>query len=419
MDRLARWLVIAVCLCVGGRAMAQTVTPAYREAYDEGVEAYQLGELERARAALEKARSIQPELPGTYRWLAAVAKAQKRWEDCLAAAEEYLTRSKGGRYVDSVRKLHADCRDALGRPRFDGDLTRGGAIAVTSNVEGASVRINGLKYGATPLLPRPVAAGPSDVTVEAPGYLPKTVSVDIVEGIVKDVHVDLERDPNAARAGSPRRPRADEVRVGWVSFAVGVPGATVTVDGEPARADAKGRVARPPGVYAVEVRAAGFEPWRRRVRFVRGQERTVAVTLRRSAERARYRRRGFISLGVAAIATGAGVVFSFREQSAREEAQDIWDTETRRPPGVDTSFVPVRTRADLEDAVDRAQTWRAASLASYGVAAAALGVSVYFFVKERPAEREGYPLPMAVVPLLDGDGGLAGAAAAYTAEVDW
>ncbi len=423
MPRVAVVVAVAALGWLSSPAVAQPkVKPAYTKAYQAGQDALLLGKYDEARKHFERAKKIQPELPGAYRMLADVAEKQGRPEDCLTEAHAYLKRTSNVKRVRETRKLHRKCRVALNRPKFNGAYSGGGAISVTSNVEQATVRLNGLKYGATPLPPRAVAAGKSDICLEAPRYIEKCVEVDILEGIVTDVHIDLDRDPNAPP--DPGLIGRKEVEVGWVTFAADTPNTTITMEGKPIATDAQGRVERAPGVYETVATADGHEPWRRRVRVLRGQNRTITIKLRSIEMRAKNRRLGYISLGVAAFAAGGGVLFSMKEHSAREEAQDIYDTEVRRPAPPQRPFcdlVPCRTdpRADMEDAIDRADKWQTGALISFGVAAAALGTSIYFFIQERPSERKGFELPLAVTPIPDGEGGIAGVGALYTTEIDW
>jgi hypothetical protein len=205
----------------------------------------------------------------------------------------------------------------------------------------------------------------------------------------------------------------------------------VRIDGKLAIRDSRGRYEAEPGLRQVEVKAPGREIWRRRVLVAKGQSRTLEAAPRPIAELSANRRKGFYALGAAAVFGGVGAVFGLLEVDAREEAQDIWNTETERPPvSLDESGMlePVRTRADMDDAVDRGKRWRIVSLAGYGAALVALGVSAYYFVAERPDSPEGRTPPLALVPILPiGPAGAAsgsadsgvGATMTYTRELDW
>ena len=98
-------------------------------------------------------------------------------------------------------------------------------------------------------------------------------------------------------------------------------------------------------------------------------------------------------------------MFGALSNAAYEESEDIARTERERPASFtdpDGTLEPVRTRADLDDAVDRGKRWNLLSGLSYGVAAVSLGASIYYFLGERSEERRGLPLPLAVVPSADG-----------------
>src|SRR5690606_36796579 len=96
------------------------------------------------------------------------------------------------------------------------------------------------------------------------------------------------------------------------------------------------------------------------------------------------------------------------------EARDIVRIErTRgamRPLGETAAVVPVRTRADLQDARDRHARWAAISSALYATGLAASGVAVYFIYKGA-RQRRDLPPPLAVAPI--------GAGAMVPKELAW
>jgi tetratricopeptide (TPR) repeat protein len=160
--------------------------------YQAGVDAFRLGKFDDARAHLEKARTLEPKLPGPHRFLAAVAQAQQRWDDCIASARRALEVNPTSSEIGETRKLHDACRTSAGRLPYTGpDLGDGAAIAVTANVDGATVKISGLTYGGTPLVPRPIHAGSHDVELAKLGYKPAHATVDALPGIVTDVVLEL------------------------------------------------------------------------------------------------------------------------------------------------------------------------------------------------------------------------------------
>jgi tetratricopeptide (TPR) repeat protein len=180
----------ALVLVVG---VAAAQPPAkFTPEYQAGVDAFRLGKYDDARAHLEKARTLAPKLPGPHRFLAAVAQAQSRWDDCIDSARHALALNPTSSEVGETRKLHDACRASAGHMPYRGAaLGEGAAISVTANVDGATVRIGGLTYGGTPLDPRPITAGAHEIEILKLGYKPIKVSVDALPGIVTDVAVEL------------------------------------------------------------------------------------------------------------------------------------------------------------------------------------------------------------------------------------
>lgn len=395
------------------------------DAYQAGKDAYNLGEFDKARVALERAARIVPKAPGPHRYLAATAAAQKRWQRCLDHAADYVVRAEeGSRYLGNIRELHARCRRELGRPRFTGTLDDGaGALAVVSNVDGTSIKVNDLSYGATPLAPRVLAPGEVRVEASATGYLTDMRRATIVPGLVTDVVIELVKDPDYEAAPAPTvAPRVEEIPdIGWVAFRTGADNYAVIVDGKRVTLDDDGRWQGASGVHQVRIEAAGYEPWERRVRVVKGQNRSVEVQLVPAGERAAGRRTGWIALGVATAFTGVGIAFDALEANAREEAQDIFDREISRPvTGATGDVLPIRTREEMNDASDRARRNATISGVAYGLAAVSLGVSLYYLVENRQETRRGVSVPVTVVPVEDpAGGGAVGAAAVLQGEIDW
>jgi tetratricopeptide (TPR) repeat protein len=183
----------SVALAIAGGVAVASPPAKFTHEYDAGVDAFRLGKFDDARTHLEKARSIAPKLPGPHRFLAAVAQAQQRWDDCIDSARHALELNPASSEAVETRKLHDACRTSAGRAPYRGPaLGEEAAIAVTANVDGATIKIGGLVYGGTPLDPRPIAAGVHDVEIDKVGYKAKTLSIDALAGIVTDVAVELE-----------------------------------------------------------------------------------------------------------------------------------------------------------------------------------------------------------------------------------
>ncbi len=220
-----------------------------------GVDAYRLGEYRQARVHLEKARALDPALPGPHRFLAAVAQAEERFADCVTLAAEALRVAPQSREVADTRKLHEDCRAADGRPSFSGRFGDGGALAVTARDAGSSaavpVMLNGKLVGSTPMFPRALAAGPHEVKV---GDHP-TLRIEVLPGVVTDVVVALGPPPP-----------------GWLELGdalAKIRGLTITIDGEPV--EVATRIQLPVGRHRVEVARAKGQVWQGNVEVGSGK----------------------------------------------------------------------------------------------------------------------------------------------------
>jgi tetratricopeptide (TPR) repeat protein len=194
-----RSAVLLVCAlgAAGGaafRAAAGPVPANLTREFQAGVDAYRLGKYDEARAHLEKAQAIDPKLPGPHRFLAAVAQAQHRWADCIAETRRALQLNPRSQEIAETRKLHDICRESDGRPPYQGELGDSAAIAVSSNVPGATVRIGGLRYGGTPVAPRLIKPGVLRVDVEKTGWKAAHVTIEALPSVVTDIAVELERD---------------------------------------------------------------------------------------------------------------------------------------------------------------------------------------------------------------------------------
>jgi hypothetical protein len=169
-------------------------SPEVTREFQAGVDAFRLGNFADARTHLDKAHALDPALPGPERYLAAVAQAEGRWQDCIDAARLALQLNPHSLELAETRHLHDACRTAAGRAPFRGELGESAAIDVASSVPGASVTIRGLGFGATPFPPRRINPGPLDIAIAKQGYLPLQLHVDAIPGVVTDVRVELEPD---------------------------------------------------------------------------------------------------------------------------------------------------------------------------------------------------------------------------------
>ena len=411
--RRAALALALVVVSIAGTAAAQQVSPQvspqFTREYQDGIDAYRLGQYAEARTHLRRAAELEPKLPGPHRWLAAVDLAEEKWDDCIANARRAIKLNPQSSEIVATRELHDQCRTAAGRTPFAGDFENGGALAVTSNASGATVSVNGLRYGVTPLAPRALAAGAIDVEVVKPGFLPRKLEVDILPRVVTDVEVTLEPDPKAVAAAEVKpaeRPDATLPSTGWITLKVDVAGAAIRINGMDATADARGRYERPPGTYEVVVTAPGRERWRRRVRVARGQVSEVAVTLPSPDARRGPRIAGAAFVTGAAAMAGAGIALGVLSARANEDARDWWEIERTRPTPdilpIDQSarIAPIHTREEIAERADDADRYALYSAVAYGAAVVTLGAGIYFLVHDRSAERDGAPPPFAIAPVV-------------------
>jgi len=397
-----RIIVAGLLVALTGSALAQQApSPQFTREYQAGVDAFRLGKLAEARAHLEKAKAFDPALPGPFRFLAAVDQAEGKLVECVTDARTAIKLNPNSTEVEATRKLHDECRAGLGRPTMTVEPS-GGAVAVTANVEAASVTLNDLKYGATPLAPRAVAVGEAEIGVSKDGWLPQKRKVDVLPGIITDVEFTLEPDPKAKVVTDLVETRPAEPTTGWLVVR-GASG-TLTIDGKVATPDKDGRIEFEPGVHEIELRAPGMDPWRRRVRLSRGQKTEVTADVRPAGARASSHAIGttLVTIGVVVALGGAGAGIYAADQA--DTATEWLKIEQHRPSSVSLedsgAIFPVHTRAQIETQTDKAKTWALISDAGFAAAAVTLGVGVYYLLRDRPDERPGEPPPFALAPLV-------------------
>jgi hypothetical protein len=377
-------LIVIMISCVATLAAAQQPSKQFLDEYQKGVDAYNLGKYDEAKAHLEAAKAIDVKLPGPWRYLALVAQGQSDWAACVADAREALRLNPQSKEVLTTRKIHDDCRGQQGKPAFDGPYDLGqGALAVVSDQAGASVTVNGLAYGATPMAPRALVTGDVEVAISKTGYLTATQKVTILEGIVTDVEMMMLPDPAAQHLDTTVHATPT---VGWIVVASNVTGAVVTIDGAPGKLDAQGRYEVEQGSHHVEITAPSHEGHVQDVRVTSGQLIQVKADLRDLDALVKKRKTGHLLVGGGLGALAIGAVTAWISLDAANQARDEWRIETTRPIGTDTSsFQPLHTRADVDALSSRSRTFAIVSDVSYGVAAVAIAVGAYYLIKARPA----------------------------------
>ncbi len=392
---------VGIALLLAAHAAYAQPTELTKE-FQAGVDAYRLGKYDEARVHLEKARKLDPKLPGPHRFLAATAQAQGRWPECIESAHAALVLNPISSETADTRKLYEGCRISAGRTPARVDLGDSGAIAVTTNVPGATVKINGLTYGGTPLAPRPITPGTLEIEIEKAGWMSAKSTVEAIGGIVTDVNVDLEPDPNA-QIQTDIAVEGAKITVGYLVVPAG--SGTLTIDGGPPPEPKNDRLELSPGTHLLEFTQPGKDPFRRRVRISAGQKVSVTPMFMDAGERSAKEHKGFVTLGVGGAILAGGFVAAMMSRRALDDARDIARIERTRDPTQPLSategIAPVRTREDLQDARDRHARWAVISNAAYLTGIITSGVGAYFLYKGA-RERSDIPPPFAIAPLEGG-----------------
>lgn len=378
----ARWyrglVRFAVVLCaLAGTARAQPEADFARE-LQAGITLLQSGNLIEARTALTRARTIDRKAGAPHRYLAKLSEREKEWDDCIDSAREALVVDPTTDTAE-MRKLHATCRSAAGRPSPGFELGDQAAVTVTANLT-ATVKLRGEPFGGTPIPPRLVPPGRLAFDIERGGYRTARVDVDALPGIVTDVRVELQ-------AGEEPAVIKLERKVGTLVLAKRP--ALLVVDGGAARVDADNRLPLAPGVHELEIRDPGKEIWRRRIVITAGQDLPITPTFIDAGPRESRRTLSLALGGGGAVMVAVGVGFFYRSRAAKDEAREILAAEIQRPVGDLTE--PIRTRADFEDARSRSDRNALISNLSYGAGLALLGAGIYLFATSRAPSDDDIP----------------------------
>lgn len=209
-------------------AQAQPAEPPTEEAIEKGRahlkranELYEAGEFKLALAEFERAYAVAP----NYRILYNIGQMHLQlnsYAAALAAFERFLT--EGGDEIDAERR--ASVAGELPRLR-----ARTGTLSVSSNVQGAEVRVDGVVVGVTPLSGLRLDAGVHNVILTKDGR--STSEIVTVGG--DDSQVTLEVELKFPEPGTPPAPvpvvqpvpkpqpdtQEDEIGAGvWISWSI-------------------------------------------------------------------------------------------------------------------------------------------------------------------------------------------------------
>ena len=370
--------------------VAAQPSPVLTKEFQDGVDAFRLGKFDEAREHLLKAKALDPKLPGPNRFLAAVAQAQGKWQECIDAARVAIELNPRSGEIGDTRKVHDECRMSAGRAPYREELGDSAAIAV-QGTPGATVKVGGLNYGGTPLAPRPITAGPIEVDIEKQGWKPVHVSINALPGVVTDVIVELEPDPNA-QTNVDLGVKPSALTTGKLVIGADIP--VITVDGQSFKT-VDGMVELPPGTHVIVIDKEGHDAWRRRVRISGGQKTKVVPVFVATEAREKKEKLGVVLVGTGAAIGIFGFVAMLKSEHAAKDAREINRLETSRPPA------GMFTRQDFLDARDESKKWSLISTVSFGAAITSIGVgAVFLYLGGR--ERSDVPPPFAVSPVSGG-----------------
>ena len=275
-------LIASVAVAPAARAeepdFVSPVRDGYAEAKRRGDDALVSGRTADALAAYEEAYAIRPDTAVVYN----IGRAHQALGDFPAALE-------------SLEKFEStappDVRARVpGLPTLLADVRKHvSMIAVSSDVAGATVRLDARVLGTTPL-PAPVrvnAGAPATLLVEKEGFFPFQRVVTLRGGAVMTFDAKLTSKLSAAIV-TVRSPTA---------------GALVSVDGKP-EGTVPSEIVMTPGSHQLELTLRGYRPTRSSLAVAAGERTTVDLTL---AAESSLATKWWFWTGVVLVAAGATV----------------------------------------------------------------------------------------------------------------
>jgi hypothetical protein len=355
--------VTALVACV---ALAAAPTPdTARQLFDAGSQAYARGRYDDATRAFEAAYELLPDPAIAF----STAQAHRRRyfvrhdeRDLLRAIElfaRYLEQvEQGGRRADAVEQLQsletvrAGLEPTATTPE-DTPVATATELMVFTRAQRAEVAIDDGTFRALPTIAA-VAPGSHRVRVRAPGYQAADTSATALEGRLMPLEVTLVEQP-AKLSLSVRR------------------GTRVEVDGRVVgTAPLSEPLSLAAGPHDVALSAPGRVSTTRAMTFSRGQHRTIAVDMPRTAQR---------DAAWAMIGTGAGLwlaggttlgfAFGFQRRAQRIE-------DTRGVRNIDTDELIV-----LEDSLYSRDQLRGATIGLWTGAAVTTAIGLVLMFTDR------------------------------------
>ncbi|MCC6646378.1 MAG: PEGA domain-containing protein [Polyangiaceae bacterium] len=246
-------------------AQADAARKEAAERFDRGLRLFDERNLPAALAELERAHALSPN-PVVLLNIGLVQASMGRAVQAVATLDRVL--AEPGTLSPARLEQARRTRDEHAR--------RIGEITVTTQVTGATIELDGVAVGSSPLsAPLRVASGEHVVSVVATGYAPARRAVSVAGNARVDVALELV---------------AMQGKAGWLAVRAAVPAVEVRVDGElAARTPVPGPLAVAPGKRRVDLRRAGYRAWAREVAIAEGATSELDAQLEEDPSAARGR----------------------------------------------------------------------------------------------------------------------------------
>ncbi|WP_394827263.1 PEGA domain-containing protein [Pendulispora albinea] len=182
-----------------------------RKRHDLGLKLYDDGNYEAARIEFERAFALAPSHRILYN-IALAYRALNNYVDALNTFERYL--AEGGSEIQPDRRARVEKDIAELRSRI-------ARVRVITNVPGVEISIDGIVVGKAPLTkPLPVNPGVRKVSGQAPGYLPRTITITVGSTDEATADLELESLSKTARPEPKSNPWVAPAVVGWSATGV-------------------------------------------------------------------------------------------------------------------------------------------------------------------------------------------------------
>jgi PEGA domain/Tetratricopeptide repeat len=235
---LLSMVICAVFTIITSPALAQPGSsappPEARERFGRGIDLYDQGDYGGALAEFKRAYELAPYSVILYN-LGLTYAALGRPVEAADALDKVLA-NPGSLSADRVSKAKAMRAEQAARIA---------EVTITSNVDGASIEIDGVVVAKTPLAaPLKIKGGPRRIGAVLTGHVPQRKEIDIAAGSRAEVRFDLI---------------PTDARLAHLTVKTKLPGATVVVDGETVgTTPLASSITLLPGSRRIELRRPGY-----------------------------------------------------------------------------------------------------------------------------------------------------------------